>query len=147
MKHSILIIAAAFSITGAFFSSCQSAEQKITNKQSDDSLVSKTLIYTVHVDTITTYHQFKVVSIEKISANEKTIAEIKQKIAGMKTDKRMQYEKAITELERKNNELKNNLENFKDEGQENWTIFKEEFNHDMNELGNALKNLVVENVD
>ena len=42
--------------------------------------------------------------------------------------------------------MKKRLEEYKDEGQEKWTSFKSEFNHDMDELGKAFKDLTVKNV-
>ena len=49
-------------------------------------------------------------------------------------------------LEQKNTELKKILSDYKDEGQDKWTSFKNEFNHDMDELGKAFKDLTVKNL-
>jgi len=42
--------------------------------------------------------------------------------------------------------MKQKLGDHKEDGKENWNAFKKEFNHDMDELGNAFKDLTVNNV-
>jgi len=49
-------------------------------------------------------------------------------------------------LEQKSGEMKTKLEEYKEDGRENWISFKDEFNYDMEELGNALKDLKEDNV-
>jgi hypothetical protein len=54
------------------------------------------------------------------------------------------YEKRINQLEADNNKLNLRLSEF-EKNQSDWEKFKLEFNNDMNTLGNALKNLTVDN--
>ena len=49
-------------------------------------------------------------------------------------------------METKNEELRVKIETYKADGNENWEKFKTEFNRDMSELGEAIKNLTVKNV-
>ena len=42
--------------------------------------------------------------------------------------------------------MKIKLEEYKEEGEENWTSFRNEFNHDMEELGKAFEELAMNNV-
>jgi len=49
-------------------------------------------------------------------------------------------------FERKNEELRDRLETQEREGQEKWENFKKEFNHDIDELGQAIKDLFKDNV-
>ena len=51
-----------------------------------------------------------------------------------------------SDLENKNTELKNKLNEYKEVSTDKWAIFKKEFDHDMNELGEALKNLTSNNI-
>jgi hypothetical protein len=48
-------------------------------------------------------------------------------------------------LEKKNDELRKKLDNCDATKTDNWTSFKEEFYHDMNELGQAIKDIGVNN--
>ena len=51
----------------------------------------------------------------------------------------------MAEFEQKNNDMKRKLEDYKEEGIEQWNSFKSEFKKDLDELGKALKNLTVDN--
>jgi hypothetical protein len=55
------------------------------------------------------------------------------------------YEKNIATLEEKNNTLKTKMKAYKNDTNADWKSFKTEFNHDMDELGSALKDLTVDN--
>jgi light-regulated signal transduction histidine kinase (bacteriophytochrome) len=80
----------------------------------------------------------------KIKENEIKIAGLKAKI--MKPGEILDplRQKRIEELEERNNELKAELRNY-NRSNSDWETFKREFNHDMEELGKALKNLTVDN--
>jgi len=82
---------------------------------------------------------------EAIAANEKTIAALKSKIKLEKKEMHLEYEKKIAVLEQKNQAIKVKLSEYKSEGKDKWESFKREFNHDMEELGNALKEFATDN--
>jgi len=88
---------------------------------------------------------FRKESEKRIIANEKSLAEYKVKIATEKKESRARYEKEWAELVKKNNELKMRLKDFNEESEDKWESFKTEFNHDMDELGKAFKDLTVKN--
>ncbi|MBK9636409.1 MAG: hypothetical protein IPO63_00770 [Bacteroidetes bacterium] len=87
---------------------------------------------------------FKVESQEKIRKNEERIAELKVK--KQKSGKLLDplYEKRIETLEQKNKELNAKLNTYEKEPSD-WETFKREFNHDIDELGQALKDFTVDN--
>src|SRR5690606_28025578 len=85
------------------------------------------------------YNKFKLESDQKISANEMRIIELKANAKDMKKEAKIEYEKAVADLEAKNNAMKAKIEKVKDEETSDWESFKKEFNHDMDELGEALK--------
>jgi hypothetical protein len=97
-------------------------------------------------DSASEYQKFKTESELKIKNNEKRLAELKVKQAKMNEKDRAIYLKKVNKLEQKNADLKMKLTNYKNnEGQTKWMSFKTEFNHDMNELGRALKDFTVDN--
>jgi len=49
------------------------------------------------------------------------------------------YEETMAELELRKNKIKKKLEVYNIEGTENWDSFKHKLNHDLDELGKALK--------
>jgi hypothetical protein len=82
----------------------------------------------------------------RIKENEKDIADFRQRMRNEGKDFSSRYGKKIDRLEEKNRNLKERLENYKEEGNTNWQKFKREFNHDMDELGKSLKDLGRDNV-
>lgn len=52
------------------------------------------------------------------------------------------YEEAVVELELRKNKIKKKIEEYNTEGTENWDSFKRKLNHDLEELGIALKGFV-----
>ena len=93
------------------------------------------------------YKIYRLEQEKKIVENDKLIKELKTKKNQVKKEKLINYENKIKELEKKNNELRKKIVvNYKDEGVNKWESFKKEFNHDMDELGQSLKNLFKDNV-
>lgn len=80
-----------------------------------------------------------------INENEIRIAELKLKIK--KTGKSIdaKYKEKIDILEQKNKDLKAKTATYKNDRSADWQSFKREFNHDMDELGQAMKDLTVDN--
>jgi predicted nucleic acid-binding Zn-ribbon protein len=88
---------------------------------------------------------FKDESELKIKNNGIRIAEFKAKIklSGKELDE--VYEKRIDALEQQNKSMKARISDFETDTKSDWQAFKREFNHDMDELGNSLKDFSVDN--
>ena len=52
------------------------------------------------------------------------------------------YDEAMVALELRKNKIKKKIEEYNAEGSENWNSFKNKLNHDLEELGTALKGFV-----
>ncbi|MBK7336847.1 MAG: hypothetical protein IPJ00_12050 [Saprospirales bacterium] len=80
----------------------------------------------------------------RIKVNEARIAELKVKMK--KSGKSMDalYADKINALEQKNKDLKTRMDNY-EQNKTEWQAFKREFNRDMDELGQALKDFSVDN--
>lgn len=87
------------------------------------------------------YQVFKSKWELRIAENNKTISELKQKAANSSEKTRLRLNKEIYELENKNKEIGIKLTNYYYSDYAKWQDFKREFNHDMDELGDALKGL------
>ena len=94
-------------------------------------------------DSASEYQKFKIDENKKIQNNNKSIADFKARIAKEKKENRAKYDKKLAVLEHKNTDLEKRLNDFKDNGKETWTAFKRGFNHDMDELGQSLKNFTI----
>lgn len=88
---------------------------------------------------------FKSAAEARIAVNDKIIVEYKAKMAGADGKLNAKYDERIEALELKNKELRAMLDNYPDSGKNTWERFKSEFSHDMDELGEALKDFTVDN--
>jgi len=151
MKKAILILTSGVLLTIAIPYGCQSTAEKVKSAEDKvqdakkDLADSKTDLYYARLDTISNYEHFKIEAEKMIIAQEKFIADYKAKLASKKQEINADKDKKLLSLEKKNKELKIKLLDFKDDGINKWVSFKNEFNHDMNELGNAFKDFTVEN--
>ncbi len=90
------------------------------------------------------WQKFKNESEGKISTNDKIVAEYKAKMTATNGKLHRKYDRKIEELEKKNKELKAKLDDYKDDGKNSWEQFEREFDHDMDQLGKALKDFTVD---
>ncbi len=145
MKKSILILASITIITSLTLTSCSTSSEKVENAEqavidADNDLDKAKKDYTEE------YNKFKLESDEKITANEKLIADLKEYSKNKKKEAKIEYEKSIDNLEVMNNVMKEKINDYQDEGNDQWQSFKDEFNHDMLELGQAINDLNIKNV-
>ncbi|MBE0653038.1 MAG: hypothetical protein IH594_04535 [Bacteroidales bacterium] len=153
MKRTIFILSVTITLmAGTIFTSCQSSVQKqdaaqakvqdarqdLNEAQKDANAIGQELA------TAEEWATFKSESEIKIRDNEIRITElnVKMKKPGETFDEL--YAKKIANLELQNKEMRTRLIEY-EKSQSNWETFKREFNHDMDELGKALKDLTVDN--
>jgi ribosome-associated translation inhibitor RaiA len=92
----------------------------------------------------TAWLKYKSDAEARIAVNEQIIADYKIKMTNSDGKLQAAYDRKIDALETKNRELKAKLEAYKDTGKTEWERFQSEFGRDMNELGTALKDFVVD---
>jgi chromosome segregation ATPase len=153
MKRSIYTLAIAGTlIAGIIFTGCQSSAQKESSAQNKVNEARQDLMDAQNdakaeareVAGAEEWKEFRNDSEIKIRDNEIRIAELKAKMNKPGTTLDPLYEKRIDTLEKKNREMKTRIDNY-EKSQSNWEAFKQEFNHDMDELGQALKDFTVDN--
>jgi septal ring factor EnvC (AmiA/AmiB activator) len=76
----------------------------------------------------------------EIKKNNTAISNIKQKIQNETSETRAAHEVRIAELERTNNDLKRQIDNYRVTNRDNWNTFKNDFSDSMDNLGNSLDN-------
>ena len=91
------------------------------------------------------WRQFKSDAELKISANEKSIKEFKAEVKTAGKKFKVEYEKEVAVLEQKNIELKKIINEYKYQGKDKWEEFKRGFEHDMDVIGKAIKDLFAKN--
>lgn len=89
---------------------------------------------------------FKKESWEIIFRYRKNIAAIKANLINEKEDNKIVFERKLAALKQKNEDLKMKLELFKEGGREKWSSFIIKFNTEMKELGDAINDLTLENI-
>jgi outer membrane murein-binding lipoprotein Lpp len=152
MKKMIFILAVTTLMAGTIFSGCQSSTQKqeaARNKVQDakkdlNEAQKDANALSVKVATAEEWRIFKSDSELKIKDNEIRIAELTVKMNKPGAIFDELYKKNIANLEQQNRDMKARLEAY-EKSQTNWESFKREFNHDMDALGKALKDLTVDN--
>ena len=145
MKKSVLSITLGVFIISAVVIGCSSSEKKVENAQenvteADEALRKANEAYQLDVE------NYRKEIADKIEANNQSITEFNIRIENEKKEAKADYKLKIAELEQKNTDMKKKMDDYKVEGKENWEVFKTEFNHDMDQLGKAFKDLTINNV-
>jgi hypothetical protein len=80
---------------------------------------------------------------EKIEKNKARIAELRAEAKKDKDKMDAKTEKKIDDLEARNNKLRDKLNSY--DGKSDWAKFKEEVNHDSDQLGTAIADVFKDN--
>jgi len=150
MKRTIFILSATILMAGTIFTGCQSTSQKQDAAQDkvkdarQDLNEAKQDAAEIRLATAEEWTIFSRDADVKIRDNEVRIAElnVKAKNPGVTFDEA--YSKRIANLEMQNKVLRTKLTAY-EKNQTDWDSFQREFNHDMDELGKAFKDLTVDN--
>jgi hypothetical protein len=144
LKSTLSIFAITTLVLGMNLSSCSSAADDVKDAKEDVNEANEDLDKAKE-DLKIDMEVYRAETIEKVLENERMISEKRKLIETDKSALKAAHQKEIIDLEARNKELKDKLENYKGEGKENWEEFKKEFSHDMTEIGDALKDLTVNN--
>lgn len=144
MKKTIFYTALAVIAASSIFTSCESKEKKVEDAK-EDVQDAKQELKKAQRELNTEYPTFKTDAETKIADNEKRIAELREKLNKPgKAPFDDLRKKRIDELEEKHAALRSRLYGYEKE-RSDWETFKREFNHDMEGIGNAFKDLGKDN--
>ncbi|WP_395050221.1 peptidase M23 [Flavobacterium sp.] len=152
MKKSISTLAFLIFIAGTLMISCKSStkeetesQEKVQDARENVQDAKDSLVVAKKAATAEEWKAFKNETDSVINDNKARIAELKLKMK--KTDESIdaKYQKNIDILEQKNKDLKVKMDTYKNDANSDWQSFKREFNHDMDEIGQAFKDLTVDN--
>lgn len=142
----IKILTAALTTALAFTGLTATAqEDKKAKEARKDAAEAQKDLKEARTDSAADYQSFKKDAEQKISDNKKKIAVLKAKKASDNKETNEKYNKKVAALEVKNTELKDKIDRCNETKTSMWTAFKKEFNHDMEELGKAFKDIGVDN--
>jgi len=145
MKKTILLITSSALLFAGMLTSCYSSAEKVENAQDNVAEANKDLNI-ANQEYLADIEAYKKEATARIDANNQSIAEFNKRIESKKLDAKIDYQKKIAELDQKNSDLKKKLDNYKADGKDNWEKFKEEFSRDVENIGQAFKDLTVKNV-
>ena len=143
MKKSIIV--SVLFMLAVIVGACSSPTEKVEDAKTDVVEANKELDE-ANAEYVADMEKYRTETAEKITANEVIIQDLNTRIASQKKDTQVEYKQKVAELEQKNMEMKKKMDDYKQDGKENWEKFKTEFNRDMDELGKAFKDLTVKNV-
>ena len=121
------------------FTSCDNAAQKVV-KAEENVVDAEKDLQMAEKEYLADVEQYKLLSAEKIAANDRSIAEFNARIEQEKKEVRADYKAKIKSLETKNSDMKKKMDEYRVEGKDKWELFKTEFGKDMDELGESISN-------
>ncbi len=151
MKKTIFTLVITVFIAGTIFTACVSPSQKLENAEENVIDAKNAVIEAqsdlnqAYQDSITEYQQFKIEAENRITANEKSIEELRTKIVSTNDENKVLYQTKLAELQKRNYELKIKLSEYKADEKDQWQEFKTEFKNDIEELGKAFSDFTVKN--
>ena len=113
------------------FTSCDNAAQKVV-KAEENVVDAEKDLQMAEEEYLADVEQYKLLSAEKIAANDRSIAEFNARIEQEKKEVRADYKAKIKSLETKNSDMKKKMDEYRVEGKDKWELFKTEFGKDMN---------------
>jgi hypothetical protein len=141
MKNNIFVFAVIGFMVGTLSTGCgKTSEQKLESAKENVGEVKQDL-KDAQAEYRAEWQTFKSESEQTIAANEKRIDAFKEKMEKAGHKAKAKYRKEVAVLEQKNHDLKNKLEEYKDEGRSKWEEFKTNFKHDMDGIGKTMKDL------
>jgi chromosome segregation ATPase len=125
---------------------CKSPGEKVDDAQ-EDVHEAEARLEEARRDSIAAekeWSDFRLTAREQIEANKARIAELRDKKREKGKALDSAYQEEIDRLEERNDRLRARVDDY-DKYHSDWETFKREFNRDMDELGEALKNMTVNN--
>lgn len=147
MKKNILSVAMAalFVTAGSYIISCNSPEQKVEDAR-EDVVDAQQKLEEANADYEAELENYRRDVATRSENNTRTLEEFKARVNEKRADARDEYNRKIAELEQKNRDMKLRVDEYKADGKDKWEQFKREVDHDMDELGNSIRDLGNDNV-
>lgn len=145
IRKTVFILGMAMFVVATAFMSCKPATQEEIEAKENVKEANEEYIEPKKAATAEEWEAFKNSGDSIINKNNERIAELKLKMKNTGESIDAKYEKNIEVLEQKNKDLKSKMETYKNDANADWQSFKREINHDINEVGEAFKNLTVNN--
>ena len=152
MKKSIFTLAIITCIAGTVLISCKpstneqkESQEKVEIARDNVEDAKDSLDVAKKAASEEEWNAFKSSGDSIINVNNLRIAGLKLKMKNTGKSIDVEYQKNIASMEQKNKDLKVKMDTYKNDVSSDWKSFKREFKHDTDEIGQALKDLTVDN--
>jgi cytochrome c556 len=145
MKKSIGLLAASLLLAGITFTSCKSNAEKVEEAQEDvvdakeDEMDDQQDLNDAKYENASDYEQFKAATKVIIAENETRIAEFKVELKTESAENKKMYQAKVDMLQKKNNQLEEDVDDFTDGAKENWNDFKNRIEKSQNDIETDIK--------
>lgn len=144
MKIQIIFLASLILIFGLILSGCDSSAKKVAdarenvNEAKNDVSDAEHDLYVAKQDSSEEYQTFKRESEDRITKLDNKIAELKLKLSKEKRNNK--NETLLKDYEQKTAQMKKELIEYKEDKVNDWKVFRDKFNRNMDELGHSISN-------
>jgi hypothetical protein len=152
MKKSIFTLAVITCVTGTVMISCKpttkeekESQEKVEIARDNVEDAKDSLDVAKKAATEKEWEAFKNSGDSIIRINNLRIAGLKLKMKNTGESIDTKYQNNIAVMEQKNKDLKVKMDAYKNDMNSDWQSFKREFKHDTDEIGQALKDLTINN--
>lgn len=129
----------------SMFTSCTSPSEKVEAAQDSANIANENLsIAQQNEAEAEEWKTFKIEANVTIKQNELKIAELRVKMHKSDNSLSAVYQTRIDTLEKSNEDLKVRISTY-DKNHSDWATFKKDFNKDLNDLGQAIKDVSTNN--
>lgn len=149
MKVTIFKITVLASVVGFAVVSCNYSPKEKEDDLNDaktEVINAKADLAQAKYDSIKDYTTYKESITKKLVENEKVITELKSKINSSDKATNDLYWQQLDKLEKRNAELKHKIEDYKQGPQQQWELFKVDFNKNIDDLGKSISNMAERNM-
>jgi DNA repair exonuclease SbcCD ATPase subunit len=141
MKNQIVAFAVMGFMAGTLLTGCEKTPEQKLEASKEKIGEAKQELKDVQAERAKEWQAFKTESEQQIADNDKRIDAFKEKMDKAGPKAKAKYSKEVAELKKKNHELKEKLEDYKDGDQSKWQEFKTNFKADMDAVGKTMKDL------
>lgn len=140
MKKSIGLMVASLLLSGAVFTSCKSNAEKVEDAQEDvvdakeNEMDAQQDLNEAKYENASDYEQFKKATKVVIAENETRIAEFKVKLKDETVANKAKFQANVDALEKRNDQLKDDIDDFKEGANEDWNTFKNRIERSKNDI-------------
>ena len=140
MKLNILKMSMfAFLITGMLLS-CNDTPAENVEEAEENVVEAQQELEEARQDSME-YVTYRTEAERKLDENDQKIAALKERQRTAAKEVEDKYDRDIEEMERRNKELRDNVQTYQQGGRDRWESFKQKFNEDLDALGNSISNV------